>query len=376
MENIIFLTLDLVYPDDTGGRKLSLGRILYEQEKGNNVTVIHYNYKKQDEEDAQRFFKENNICFYSFSPRHNHHGFTRLLCYMKSFLNKMPEPYYMIYRDDFFHHFLDAKIEEIAPSLISLESIFLGWTENVIRSKKVKINYTFHNVESEFYYSLFVSEVNKIKKAHYYIQSLLLEVIERRILNDTSANVTYTFLSKEDMSEYMKKYNISRGNIIINHNNIKTSNKVNRKVDFAEPFFLFPGSLDFPANSFAIKNMLETPNLNWDLLPRIIITGTVSYNTRKKFLGLKNISLVGRVSEDELYRLYSSCIACISPIVTGAGIKIKNLEAIKLGVPLIATKFSCVGINTSNENIFLTENNFNSFYEVMLKYYNEVLNKL
>ncbi|EAT6024129.1 mannosyltransferase, partial [Salmonella enterica] len=63
-------------------------------------------------------------------------------------------------------------------------------------------------------------------------------------------------------------------------------------------------------------------------------------------------------------------------IVTGAGIKIKNLEAIKLGVPLIATKFSCVGINTSNENIFLTENNFNSFYEVMLKYYNEVLNKL
>ncbi|HGB3627319.1 TPA: glycosyltransferase family 4 protein, partial [Salmonella enterica subsp. enterica serovar Waycross] len=230
----------------------------------------------------------------------------------------------------------------------------------------------FHNVESDFYLSLFVSEVNKIKKAHYYIQSLLLKNIERRILNNMGVDVTYTFLSKEDMNVYMKKYNISRKNIIINHNNIKTSGKVNRQVNFSEPFFLFPGSLDFPANSFAIKKMFETPNLNWDLLPKIIITGTASDNTRKKFLGLKNIHLVGRVSEDELYELYSTCIACISPIVTGAGIKIKNLEAIKLGVPLIATKFSCVGINIHNENIILTENNFNCFYKTMVKYYNEV----
>lgn len=371
MENIIFLTLDLVYPDDTGGRKLSLGRILHEQEKGSTVTVIHYNYKNQVDNDAKIFFKAKNISFYSFSPSQKNNGFGRLIAYAKSCIYKMPEPYFLINNDSRFKLFLDDKIQQIKPSLISMESIFLASVSDFILNNKIKLNYTFHNVESDFYFSLYISETNKIKKIHYYIQSLLLKVIEKNLFNLTG-EITYTFLSKEDLNEYKKRYIINDNLCLINHNNINITKIINRKINHIEPFFLFTGSLDFPANSFAIRKLLEYPGLDWTCVPKIVITGSISEDIKKTFSCFENIYFAGRVSENELYELFTTCVASISPILTGGGIKIKNLEAIKLGVPLIATKFSCIGINTHSEKVILTENDSVSFYNAMVGFYNNV----
>ncbi|MTH47356.1 glycosyltransferase [Intestinirhabdus alba] len=376
MENIIFLTLDLVYPDDTGGRKLSLGRILHEREKGNRVVVIHYNYKNQNEEEAKCFFKRNNILYYSFTKKHKSHRFTRFLNYVKACLKLMPEPYFLIDNDVAFRMYLQKKIVEIEPTLISMESIFLGGLRDLANVKKSKLNYTLHNVESEFYFSLCFSEAKKIKKLHYYIQACLLKLIERNIFRNAykSNDINFTFLSQEDKKKYKEKHIINEDACLINHNNIRTTRRVNREVKFNDPFFLFPGSLDFPANSYSIKKLFENPDIDWGLLPKIVITGSVSDTIRNDFSIYKNISLVGRVPENELHELYSTCIACISPIITGGGIKIKNIEAIKLGIPLIATEFSCIGIDTSAENVIVTENDSCSFYEAMLEYYYELLN--
>ncbi|MBW9461112.1 glycosyltransferase [Kluyvera sp. EC_51] len=368
MENIIFLTLDLVYPDDTGGRKLSLGRILYEQERGNRVTVIHYNLKNQVEDEAVLFFKERDIPFYSFNKNKKQSICSRLFGYLKSFINKIPEPSYLINKDKDFNYFLDDKIKEIKPTLVSIESIFLVGVGSLLQSRMVNRNYTFHNVESSFYYSLFVSDKKIIKKIHYLIQSYLLKTVEKDIFNSTG-DVTFTFLSKNDMSEYQKKYIINSDRCLINHNHLNVTQKIERNINHVEPFYLFAGSLDFPANSYAIRKLLDTPGVNWDFLPKIIITGTVSDSTRKMFSGYKNINLVGRVNDNELNELFATCLASISPILTGGGIKIKNLEALKLGVPLIATDFSCIGIDVKSESVILTENDPASFYKAMVDYY-------
>lgn len=371
--NIIFLTLDLVYPDDTGGRKLSLGRILHEQKKGHNVTVIHYNYKKQIENEAICFFKEKNISFYSFSPSDNQHGFYRLIGYIKSCINRMPEPYYLINNDKDFKRFLEVILQEVGPSLVSLESIFFASVNNVVQAKGTKVNYTLHNVESDFYFSLYKSETRKIKKTHYYIQALLLKILEKEIFN-SAGDVSYTFLSREDLNEYQKRYAINHNNCMINHNDINIIKIIERKINIDEPFFLFAGSLDFPANSFAIRKLLKAPGVNWDNIPKIVITGSVSEKTREEFSNFSNIDLVGRISESDLYELFSTCIASISPILTGGGIKIKNLETIKLGVPLIATRFSCIGLDINSDKIILSEDDSVCFYNAMLGYYNKVFN--
>ncbi|WP_157781326.1 glycosyltransferase, partial [Yersinia pestis] len=103
----------------------------------------------------------------------------------------------------------------------------------------------------------------------------------------------------------------------------------------------------------------------------ILVTGSFNDDIKSQFSQYSCVKLVGYVSDIQLRELQSSCIAVISPIITGGGVKIKNIEAIKLKIPLIATKFSCEGIDERGANIYITDDEPGSFYITM----KSVLNK-
>ncbi len=63
-----FIICDTVYPDDSGGRKLSLGRIFEAKESGFKVSVLHYNYTNSDVSIARQFFLEHNIDYFLLHP--------------------------------------------------------------------------------------------------------------------------------------------------------------------------------------------------------------------------------------------------------------------------------------------------------------------
>ncbi|HFM4832351.1 TPA: hypothetical protein ACG7N9_004883, partial [Escherichia coli] len=72
-------------------------------------------------------------------------------------------------------------------------------------------------------------------------------------------------------------------------------------------------------------------------------------------------------------KLSSTCLCVIAPITTGTGIKIKILEAVQKGIPVLTTKFASKGI--CSDLCFYceedTDTNFvnliNSFLETTLR---------
>lgn len=366
MANLVFITLDNVFPDDTGGRKLSLGRILHENKNTNKILVVHYNYSKQPTAEAKAFFRSRGIDYISYEPNFCKNGIKRIVKFLESIWKREPEAYYNIKKDEGFEVFLKNQLKQFNPSFISLESIFLPLT--ICSGYDYDVNITFHNVESEFYRSLSYSETKFVKKTFFFIQSLLIKKIENRIFNNNE-KTKKTFLSDNDKQFYEDKYSCNLLTAIINHNYIYLPNKVVRNPNVKEPFFLFAGSLNFPANSYAIDCLLDNCKQDWNQIPKIVITGSVDSAKLEYFSKYDNLEIMGRVSEEKLVELYSECLACISPIITGGGVKIKNIEAMQLGVPLIATQFSCIGLNTKNKDVYISEDNSSSFYAAMTNYY-------
>jgi glycosyltransferase involved in cell wall biosynthesis len=111
-----------------------------------------------------------------------------------------------------------------------------------------------------------------------------------------------------------------------------------------EPFapqFLFIGAPDFPPNAFAIRWICTTlaPQL-YAKSPQVLILLAGKGVEKLPWAIAPNIKLLGFVSEPELLRLLKSSAGIICPIAHGSGLKIKILEALSSGCPVLATEES------------------------------------
>jgi glycosyltransferase involved in cell wall biosynthesis len=114
-----------------------------------------------------------------------------------------------------------------------------------------------------------------------------------------------------------------------------------------EPFasqFLFVGAPDFPPNAFAIRWICTSlaPKL-YAKLPQVLILLLGKGVDALPWAIAPNIKPLGFVAEPELLRLLKSSTGIICPTVHGSGIKIKILEALSCGCPVLATEESLRG---------------------------------
>ncbi|MFK0088430.1 glycosyltransferase [Pseudomonas sp. NPDC090755] len=130
---------------------------------------------------------------------------------------------------------------------------------------------------------------------------------------------------------------------------------------------LFVGSAS-PFNAEGIKNFIRhsLPAIR-KVIPgvRLAIAGEVSNIASVKALKNDSIQYLGRV--ENLTHTYAASKVVVSPIVSGAGMKVKNIEAFSHGMPLVATSFSMDGIEgTDGLNCIITDDN-NSFAAAVIK---------
>jgi len=90
-----------------------------------------------------------------------------------------------------------------------------------------------------------------------------------------------------------------------------------------------------------------------------------------------NIKIHGVLSEIDMKNVITSCRVCITPLLYGAGVKGKVLDAFNLGIPVISSKIGAEGIKNikNNENIFILDDDIyysKKFFEIYNNY--ELLN--
>ena len=121
--------------------------------------------------------------------------------------------------------------------------------------------------------------------------------------------------------------------------------KVRRSAASIDPRMLvFFGNFDRPDNSTAVTWFLgqaladierEVPGVH------LVLLGAGSDHLARR-LGDRRVSGIGFVEDPSPY--FSRCALAIAPLMRGAGVKFKVLEALAGGVPVVGTPVACEGI--------------------------------
>ncbi|WP_320056384.1 glycosyltransferase [Desulfuromonas thiophila] len=107
-----------------------------------------------------------------------------------------------------------------------------------------------------------------------------------------------------------------------------------------------------------IENIL--PELR-DVFPSLVLVVAGKICERIKSSSTNGVEILGSVSN--LKDFYSCVDILVNPVRSGGGIKIKNIESLAMGVPLVTTKVGAEGFPFLNELPFVVASNKNEFVE-------------
>lgn len=243
----------------------------------------------------------------------------------------------------------------------------LFYLQNLVRRKKYDIVY--FDFSQMFLYAKFLKHKNKILMSHDIItqrysrsSNKLIEFFcfytEKWVLNTSNAHI-FTFSDKDSklIYDYFKLPSISTS-FYLSENILSSSPR------FIDEYFVF----------FAMwKRSDNYEGLEWFLLN---VLPDCSENIKFKIIGaglnnkileiishIDNVEYLGFVENP--YPIIANSIALISPLFTGAGVKVKVIEALACGTPIIGTRLSFEGIATDFSDFMIEAETPNDFLYVM-----------
>jgi hypothetical protein len=198
----------------------------------------------------------------------------------------------------------------------------------------IKIIYHGHNIEYE---------IRLLKNSK--IISLLTKFLEKKIYSQSNYA---TVVSKYDQIKIKKLYNLD--SIILKNGISRNRLKIKKINNFKEKnYIIFSGNYFYMPNQIAIKRLI------FEILPKInkqfpdiklIITGTSLPN----HLTGNKIIFKSKLKKPELNYLIKNSICAILPLTNSPGTKLKVIESLMLGNPIIGSKYSFKGIEIKSNN--------------------------
>ena len=195
-------------------------------------------------------------------------------------------------------------------------------------------------------------------KLYYYYEYLRTKFIERKALRNASNIVC---ISSYDVTGLKEAYSSLNLDDKLTHCAELLPFKYNRWSYRTDKKILFIGSPKYFPNRDAILwlvNELAPELAKKDSDIRIVLAGC-EYSSELMLNGIKaeNVEFLGFVTERELQRLYCESSLFICPIVLGSGVKIKLLEAVAYGIPLLSTEEGAKGIDFIPDELLFDRRN-------------------
>jgi polysaccharide biosynthesis protein PslH len=207
------------------------------------------------------------------------------------------------------------------------------------RKMAVPLMHRIHNIESQYFISLGKSEINYLKKTFYYLEALRFKILERRMFQGAI-------------------------NLCISTEELEWLNST----DSGQSFWLPPALSHFPERGACYltgegKNFLITGNLImpdtlngvlwfvqhiWPNLLQRLPDATLTIAGRRPgesaaqyFQSIPGVNLAFDVSDMSGFFLNADIY--VSPTRHGTGVKIKTVEALSYGLPVVATSIAAQG---------------------------------
>ncbi|MBN3050468.1 glycosyltransferase [Pectobacterium brasiliense] len=241
---------------------------------------------------------------------------------------------------------------------VMLESEAVSYVLSSVKANKIALRV--HNNESVYFKSLYSSERNFLKKIYYFIESKIYSTHTKKIKK--ISNVILNISQDENCFDINDKSLMTESFFIPPHVDVST---------FLKPMKRNGANVLFIGNLFTANNLC---GLRWyieEVHPLLVrnISGyklIVAGNTRglelPDFLKKHDESIILYESPKDLSDIYAQGTVFINPMLSGAGVKLKTIDAIAAGLPVVSTAVGAEGLGLIDEKHYFMANDSNFFY--------------
>jgi len=342
MKKVLFLTPQLPFPPNSGGTIKSWKLIKYLSENY-NVTLACF-LKNDDEQYMDEFLSNISLDKFIYEKIEIPRNLTSLI---KSYFLNIPL--------SIFRNFSSTFSSRIAKDIHKFDILFIDhflMFQYVPSTFNAKVILHEHNAEYTMWEKQAKTEKLSVKKILILLESYRIKNYERQICQkathilaapDDIKDLTILGINKKKFSE-----TFHLGDETLLTEPLVTYENTNQSL-------LYIGTLSWEAN---INGLLWFFKEVWPIVKRNnknIILEIVGKNPDTRLLNAtkdeKNIIFTGFV--DDLKPLYRKSRVFISPLQFGSGIKVKNINAMYRGLPLVTTAVGAESINGEDKVHFL-----------------------
>jgi sugar transferase (PEP-CTERM/EpsH1 system associated) len=354
---VLQLAPRICWPLDTGAklRNYHLGRVLSEHAR---VSLLAFVHDREPVAIPENFYER--IVTVRREPGYT---ITKLL---RGAVGRTPLPL-LNYTTDSMRQTLEDLLAETEFDIVQVESIHLMGYLPIIQAapRRPLIICDWHNIESELMSRYGEREGNLLRRAYAQRTARLMRDFEQRALDEFDAHVT---VSERD-AERLRKLN-SKARIFVIENGVDAAHYSDEQLDHAARTaqqlshqgpnkIVFVGSMDYHANidgavSFSHEVWRRLREREPDLT--FAIVGRDPSPEVRELESVPGIQVTGTV--DDVRPYYREAIAAIVPLKVGGGSRLKILEAMAAGVPVISTALGAEGLEVEqHKNIVIADTN-------------------
>lgn len=251
--------------------------------------------------------------------------------------------------------------------LVQLESIHLMGYLPIIRASRGNplVICDWHNIESELMRRYGEREGNMLRRNYARRTTTLMAEAEKQAMMKLDAHVTVSERDAEQLRSLNSKsqvFVIENGVDAVFYSDDQIANAHRHwteqaTVGTSKDRIVFVGSMDYHANIDGVVSFCREvwPRLR-ERKPDLIFTivGRDPAPLVRELANLPRVEVTGTV--DDVRPYYHESIASIVPLKVGGGSRLKILESMAAGVPVVSTTLGAEGLNvTHNENILIAD---------------------
>lgn len=332
---ILVVCSDFPYPADHGGRVDTWGRIKVLSELGWNIHLVVCGKQIPSEEEIKVVFQYVNKV--KLCERRS-----RLVDLLHAF------PMQVKSRSELKHVNIDEDYDYV---LLEGDYVYPILKNPLIKQGNVILRV--HNDEAIYFSALARSTKNMIHKLYYHMESRKFMRLQKKVLEQVDK---YLFISNKEFEDFQRQ-NPSAKSIFLPPP-VRKETFLSNNFQDKHKHVVFIGSLFMPNNREAIEWYLEYvhPLLLQEKDYKFIVAG----NSRKQSLSwmqaydLRNVVVYD--TPESLDDIYKDGYLFVNPMQNGAGVKLKTIEAIQNGLPVVSTSTGYEGTGlVPNKHIMIAD---------------------
>lgn len=343
-KTILVVSPDFPFPANHGGKLDIWGRVKVLNELGFRIQLLYTSFEEATVDQIKEAMKYVDKVIYCKRMK--------LLRVFFSFLPYQIQSRSLLRIIDLKNQYFDFML---------LENHYVA---SVLKNQTVQVGHKIlriQNDERHYYFQLAKSERSLLRKIFFISEALKMGLVDNSIIIDSH---NLLFISNEEFQKYGAKYPKLNSEFLpppFNTTDLHEFKNVQKKN------VLFLGSLFMSNNKEAIEWYVNNvhPLLSFDSEYQFVIAGNSKGLTMpwlEKILNrYKNIIYFD--TPDDLFPIYRNSMVFVNPMHHGAGVKLKTIEAIKYGLPLVTTTKGNEGTGLINNEHVLISNDPLKFSE-------------